>query len=115
MLVADNGASGYFRVDWFTPDGLSNWGDGRTFILGTEGFIELRKYMNLGEKSGSRVYLANNKEETSFDVRGKVGFPFFGQLILDCLNRTETAMKQEHAFKAAELAIKAQLMAEKIK
>ncbi|NLG87980.1 MAG: Gfo/Idh/MocA family oxidoreductase [Clostridiaceae bacterium] len=115
MLVVDNGASGYFRVDWFTPDGLSNWGDGRTFILGTEGFIELRKYMNLGEKSGSRVYLANNKEETSFDVRGKVGFPFFGQLILDCLNRTETAMKQEHAFKAAELAIKAQLMAEKIK
>ncbi len=59
--------------------------------------------------------MANNKEETSFDVRGKVGFPFFGQLILDCLNRTETAMKQEHAFKAAELAIKAQLMAEKIK
>jgi predicted dehydrogenase len=115
MLVADNGASGYFRVDWFTPDGLSNWGDGRTFILGTEGFIELRKYMNLGEKSGSRVYLANNKEETSFDVRGKVGFPFFGQLILDCLNRTETAMNQEHAFKAAELAVKAQLAAEVLK
>ena len=115
MLVADNGASGYFRVDWFTPDGLSNWGDGRTFILGTEGFIELRKYMNLGEKSGSRVYLANNKEETSFDVRGKVVFPFFGQLILDCLNRTETAMNQEHAFKAAELAVKAQLAAEVLK
>ena len=81
-----------------------------TFILGTEGFIELRKYMNLGEKAGSRVYLANNKEETSFDVRGKVGFPFFG-LILDCLNRTETAMNQ-NMFKAAELAVKAQLAAE---
>ncbi len=115
MLVADNGASGYFRVDWFTPDGLSNWGDGRTFILGTEGFIELRKNMNLGENSGSRVLLANHKEETSFDVRGKAGYPFFGQLILDCLNRTETAMTQEHAFKAAELCVKAQLMAEKLK
>ena len=73
MLVADNGASGYFRVDWFTPDGLSNWGDGRTFILGTEGYIELRKYINLGvENYGGKVYLANQKEETCIDVRGKV-------------------------------------------
>lgn len=115
MLVADNGASGYFRVDWFTPDGLSNWGDGRTFILGTEGYIELRKYINLGvEAAGGKVLLANQKEETCIDVRGKVGHPFFGQLILDCLNRTENAMTQEHAFKAAELSVKAQLLSAKL-
>ena len=117
MLIADNGASGYFRVDWFTPDGLQMWGDGRLFILGTEGFIELRKYMQLGEKSSisDHVYLANKSEETYFNVRGKVGFPFFGQLILDCLNRSENAMTQEHAFKAAELCVRAQMQAEKIK
>jgi predicted dehydrogenase len=115
MLVADNGASGYFRVDWFTPDGLSNWGDGRTFILGTEGYIELRKYINLGvENYGGKVYLANKTQETCIDVRGKVGYPFFGQLILDCLNRTENAMTQEHAFKAAELSVKAQMSAAKL-
>ncbi len=115
MLVADNGASGYFRVDWFTPDGLSNWGDGRTFILGTEGYIELRKYINLGvENYGGKVYLANKTEETCIDVKGKVGYPFFGQLILDCLNRTEYAMTQEHAFKAAELSVKAQMTAAKL-
>jgi predicted dehydrogenase len=116
MLVGDNGASNYFRVDWFTPDGLQMWGDGRLFILGTEGFIEQRKYMQLGEKNscGGHLYLANNNEETYYNVEGKVGYPFFGQLILDCLNRTENAMTQEHTFKAAELCVKAQMQAVKI-
>jgi len=116
VLVADNGATGYFRVDWFTPDGLQMWGDGRLFILGTEGFIEQRKYMQLGEKGshGGNVYLANRHEETYYNVEGKVGFPYFGRLILDCLNRTENAMTQEHAFKAAELCVRAQMQAVRI-
>ena len=111
-LLADNGATGYFRVDWFTPDALQMWGDGRTFILGTEGFIEQRKYMNIGTKEGpGHVFLANGKEETHINVAGKIGYPFFGQMILDCLNRTENAMTQEHAFKAAELCVRAQMQA----
>jgi len=117
MLVGKNGATHYFRVDWFTPDGLQSWGDGRSFILGTEGYIEQRKYMQLGEKQsrGGNVYLANGREETFYNVEGKVGYPYFGQLILDCLNRTENAMTQEHAFKAAELCVRAQMQAVKIK
>jgi predicted dehydrogenase len=112
-LVGDNGATQYFRVDWFTPDGLQTWGDGRSFILGTEGFIEQRKYVNLGLKDsgGNHLYLANGREERYYNVTGKVGYPYFGQLILDCLNRTENAMTQDHAFKAAELSIKAQMQA----
>ena len=35
-LRSDKGR-GYIRVDWFTPDALPNWGDGRLTILGTEG------------------------------------------------------------------------------
>lgn len=108
-LVGDNGATNYFRVDWFTPDGLSTWGDGRTFIIGTEGTIEIRKYVDLArETKGDHVYLVNKDGEQYFNVSGKVGFPFFGQLILDCMNRTETAMTQAHAFKAAELSLRAQ-------
>jgi predicted dehydrogenase len=115
MLLTDTGATGYFRVDWFTPDGLQMWGDGRSIILGTEGYIEQRKYMNLGTKDGpGHLFLANNKEETHYHVEGKVGYPFFGELILDCLNRTENAMTQDHAFKAAELCVKAQLQAKVI-
>ena len=111
-IVGDNGTTNYFRVDWFTPDGLGTWGDGRTIILGTEGYIELRKYINLGSSNTSdHVFLANGKGEYHYEVSGKVGYPYFGQLILDCMNRTENAMTQEHAFKAAELGVKAQLQA----
>jgi predicted dehydrogenase len=116
-LLADNGVSNYFRVDWFTPDGLGTWGDGRLTILGTEGFIEARKYHNIasGAPGGNHVYWANGEGEYYLDATGKVGYPYFGQLILDCLNRTENAMTQAHAFKAAELCVKAQLGADTVK
>ncbi|MDF2941967.1 MAG: hypothetical protein K0S01_825 [Herbinix sp.] len=111
-IVGDNGTTNYFRVDWFTPDGLSTWGDGRTIILGTEGYIELRKYVNVGTSTEpNHVFLVNGQGEQHYEVSGKVGYPFFGQLILDCIYRTENAMTQEHAFKAAELSVKAQLLA----
>ena len=114
-LLGDNGTSNYIRVDWFTPDGLGTWGDGRTVILGTKGYIELRKYIDVGrDKAGDNVYIVDDKGERYENVAGKVGFRFFGQLILDCLNRTENAMTQAHAFKAAELCLRAQLAARKI-
>lgn len=113
MITGKNGTSFYFRVDWFTPDGLRTWGDGRTLIIGTKGTIELRKYINVAEEPAVSdvVFLVNDKGEKRFDVCGKVGFPFFGQLILDCINRTENAMTQEHCFKAAELGVLAQMRA----
>lgn len=114
-LVADNGATGYFRVDWFTPDGLSNWGDGRVLLVGTDGYIECRKYLNLAtDPSGDHVYLVDSKGEHHFHVAGKVGFGFFGQLIRDCLDGTETAMSQAHILRAAELAVLAELNALRI-
>lgn len=117
VLVGDNGSTQHFRVDWFTPQGLSTWGDGRTFIQGTNGYIELRKYVNIGTGDGTadHVFLVNDAGEKHFQVSGKVGYPFFGQLILDCINRTENAMTQAHAFKAAELCVKAQMQAVKLK
>lgn len=114
-LVGDNGASNYVRVDWFTPEGMSVWGDGRTLLLGTKGMIELRKYTDIArERSGNHVYLVDESGEHHLHVEGKVGFPFFGQFILDCLNRTEKSMTQAHAFKAAELCLKAQAQAIRI-
>lgn len=113
-LRANNGASNYLRVDWFSPTGLSTWGDGRTFILGTEGYLELRKYTDVArESSKDHVYFVNSDKEHHLHVEGRVGFPFFNDLILDCLNRTENAMTQAHALKATELAIRAQRLADK--
>ena len=109
-LTGKNGTANYFRVDWFTPDGLRTWGDGRMFIVGTDGFIEVRKYVNLAseQNGGCHVYVVNGKGEKYLNAAGTTGFPFFGELILDCLNRTEKAMTQDHAFKAAELCLRAQ-------
>jgi predicted dehydrogenase len=114
-LVADNGATNYIRVDWLNPDGLRTWGDGRTFILGTAGYIELRKYLDVArEYEGDQLYLVDHKGEHHIRCHGEVGYPFFGQLILDCLEGTERAMTQEHAFKAAELCVQAQAAATRI-
>lgn len=114
-LVGDNGATQYFRVDWFTPEGLGTWGDGRTIILGTKGYIELRKYIDIARSTASNhLYLVDGEGEHLLELSGKVGCPFFGELILDCLNRTENAMTQAHAFKAAELCLKAQEQAVRV-
>jgi len=111
----DSGALSYTRVDWFTPDGLSSWGDGRTFIVGTAGTIELRKYVDVArEKTGDHVYIVDGKGERHLSVAGKVGYPFFGAFILDCINRTENAMTQAHAFKAAEICLRAQAAATRV-
>ena len=115
MLLRSDRASGFIRVDWYTPDGLPTWGDGRLVLLGTEGYIELRKYANIATDEGpGHVFLVDGKGEHHFNATGKVGYPFFGELILDCLNRTENAMTQAHAFKAAELCLIAQEKANRI-
>jgi predicted dehydrogenase len=113
--VGDNGVAGYHRVDWFTPSGLRTWGDGRTFLVGSDGYIEIRKYVDVArDPSGDHLFLVNADGERQIDVHGKVGFPFFGELILDCLDRRERAMTQAHAFAAAELALEAQARAVRI-
>lgn len=114
MVQGKNGAAHYFKVDWFTPDALRTWGDGRTFITGTEGTIEIRKYINVcdEEVKGDHVYLVNKDGEQYFNVSGKVGFPFFGQFILDMIHHTENAITQEHCLKAAELCVRAQMAAD---
>ena len=112
-ITGKNGTTNYFRVDWFTPDGLRTWGDGRTLILGTKGYIEIRKYIDVAREAegGNHVFLVNGDGEKYVNATGVTGYPFFGQLILDSLNRTENAMTQAHAFKAAELCLRAQAQA----
>lgn len=104
--------TGYVRVDWFTPDGLPTWGDGRLFIVGTEGTIELRKYIDVAGRPGTdHLFLTDRKGMQHIDCTG-LDLPYGRQLAADIRDRTETAMGQEHCFKAMELALKAQALAE---
>ncbi|MEL6531543.1 MAG: Gfo/Idh/MocA family oxidoreductase [Pseudomonadota bacterium] len=103
---------GYIRVDWYTPDALPTWGDGRLSILGTEGSIELRKYVDLaGRPGGDHLVLANRDRAEVIDAR-EAGLPYFARLVADIQNRTETAMPQSHPFEVMRLALTAQQMAE---
>lgn len=114
-LLGANGATCSIRVDWLNPDGARVWGDSRTMILGTDGYLELRKSHDLCRDPGSdHVYLVNHQGEHHLQVAGRVGFSYFGQLIRDCLDRTCTAMSPAHTFKAAELALLAQQQARRL-
>lgn len=114
VVVRGNGGVGYIRVDWFTPDGLGVWGDGRMFITGNDGYIELRKYIDLaGRAGGEHLFLIDQKGTTYIDCK-EVPLPYATLLIEDILNRTETAMTQTHSFLAMELAIKAENQADRL-
>ena len=114
MLLSGDGGTGYVRVDWFTPDGLSSWGDGRLTILGTDGFIEIRKNVDIGgHPGGDHLFIVDQRETRYVDCKN-IELPFGPQLLDDIRNRTQTAMPQAHAFLASELALNAQAQARSI-
>ncbi|MCA6472701.1 MAG: Gfo/Idh/MocA family oxidoreductase [Chitinophagaceae bacterium] len=111
VMIRGNKGTGYIRVDWFTPDALGSWGDGRLTILGTDGYIEVRKNIDIaGPAGGNHLYLVNHKETRFIDCNNDT-LPFGNLFVDDVLNRTETAMSQQHCFLATELALLAQQQA----
>lgn len=114
VLLRGNGGTGFIRVDWFTPKGLGVWGDGRLTILGTDGYIELRKYVDVaGRPGGDHLFLVDGKGQQHMDC-SKEPLPYGPHLVQDILNRTETAMPQAHCFLATELALKAEALATRV-
>ena len=114
-LIGENGATGYIRVDWFTPQSFPVFGDGKVVILGTKGTIELRKYIDVGVNGVTETVLLSTEEESrKFSVKGQIEKPFFRNIIKDCLHRTYTASDIERTLYTMELAITAQQKAQKI-
>jgi hypothetical protein len=108
MILRGDRGLGYVRLDWFTPKGLGTWGDGRLFILGTDGYIEIRKYTNVAvNKQGNNLFIVNNKEARYIDCNN-MRLPFGPQFVADVVNRTHIAQDQTQCLLAAELVIKAQ-------
>ena len=113
-MLRGSGGSGYMRLDWFTPDGLNTWGDGRLTVLGTDGYIEVRKNVDIATSrtGGDHLFLVDQKETRYIDCKDQQ-LPYGGQLVDDILNRTETAMPQVHCFLAMELALQAEKQAQR--
>lgn len=111
VMLRGDGGTGYVRVDWYTPKGLPVWGDGRLTILGTEGYIELRKYIDVaGRPGGDHLFLVDQKGMTHIDCKDEP-LPYGARLLADVRDRTQTAMRQEHCFLATELALQAEAKA----
>jgi predicted dehydrogenase len=111
VLLRSDRAQGYVRVDWYTPDGLPTWGDGRLVILGTEGTIELRKYVDIAGRDGTdHLFLVDKAGTRHVDCRD-APLPYYAALVRDVAERSETAMPQAHCFKVMELALQAQAQA----
>jgi predicted dehydrogenase len=114
MLLASASGRGYARLDWYTPDGLPTWGDSRLTILGTDGFIELRKNVDLAGRPGTDHLFLVDKASTRYIDCGGAELPYYSRLIADVRDRTQTAMAQSHCFKVMELALKAQAAATRV-
>jgi predicted dehydrogenase len=111
MVLRGNRGFGYVRLDWFTPDGVGTWGDGRLFILGTDGYMEVRKYTNIAvSHQGNNLFVVDNKQARYIDCNAMT-LPFGPQFVADIVNRTHTAQNEHEALLAAELVIKAQMNA----
>jgi predicted dehydrogenase len=108
MVLRGDRGFGYVRLDWFTPDGLGTWGDGRLFILGTNGYMEVRKYTNVAvSRQGNNLFVVDGKQARYIDCNN-MPLPFGPQFVSDIVNRTHTAQNQDEALLAAELVVKAQ-------
>ncbi|MEK1873694.1 MAG: Gfo/Idh/MocA family oxidoreductase [Rhizobium altiplani] len=114
VLLRSEKASGYVRVDWFTPEALPTWGDGRLTILGTEGYIELRKYIDIAGRPGKdHLFLVNGTEMTHIDCSGEK-LDYFDAFAADVRDRTETAMSQAHVYEVCRLSLEAQSRAARL-
>ena len=102
-----NHSRGYIRVDWFTPEGLPTWGDGRLFITGTAGTIELRKYVDIEGRSGTDHLFLCDRQGTRYIDCSNEPITFFNKLVQDIQDRTETAISHAHAFTVCRLALDA--------
>lgn len=111
ILLRSAHGNGYIRVDWYTPDGLSTWGDGRCTILGTDGYIELRKYVDIAGRDGTDHLFLVDREATRHIDCSDAPLPYYERLIADVFERTESAMAQAHCFKVCELALEAEARA----
>jgi predicted dehydrogenase len=108
MMLRGDAGFGYVRLDWFTPQGLGTWGDGRLFILGTDGYMEIRKYADIaGRKGGNHLFIVDAKQARYIDCNN-LTLPFGPQFISDIVNRTHVAQDQTQCLLAAELVIRAQ-------
>jgi predicted dehydrogenase len=105
-------ALGYVRVDFSSPEALGTWGDAKVVVTGTKGYIELRAHIDIAGRPGvGHLFLVNDHGPQYIDCND-VRLPYGAALLDDVANGTQTACPQWRYFKVAEIALRAQALAE---
>jgi predicted dehydrogenase len=111
VSLEGDGGLGWFRVDWYTPDSINTAGDIRLFVLGTDGYMEMRKYVDPAGRPGGEHLLIVNHEGVRIVETSDVPLTFASKFLDDVRDRTETAISQQRSFLVTRLATEAQLHA----
>jgi predicted dehydrogenase len=111
LLLRTDAATGYARVDWYTPQGLPTWGDLRLFVVGSEGTLEVRKNLDVaGREGASHLFVVDTAGARHLDCVAEP-LPFAAAFLRDVAERTQTALPSEHCVQASEIALRAQALA----
>ena len=112
IVLRSRRVRGYARVDWMTPDGLGEWGDVRTMITGTKGYLDVRKTVDIGRpESWDVLYVVDSRGIERIECEHAPP-DFYSKLIADVHDRTDRSIPHEISFRTMELAIRAQEFAE---
>jgi predicted dehydrogenase len=113
VTLRGGGMTGTMRMDWFTPDGLADWGDGRLFLVGTEGTLELRKNLDLDGRPGGDHMFVTNRQQTRHVDAGSTPATYYRDFVADMRDRAGRVMEAGQVFSACRLALRCQAEAER--
>lgn len=100
--------TGTMRLDWFTPDGLPDWGDGRLFLVGTEGTLELRKNLDIAGRAGGDHMFVANRQRTRYQDCSLLPVSSYRDFLEDVRDRGERVTDGGRVFSVCRLALRCQ-------
>jgi predicted dehydrogenase len=111
LVLSTPSVRGYVRLDWFTPDGLPTWGDGRLFVVGTEGTLELRKNLDIEGRPGTDHLFVANRTATRYVDCSAMPVTYYRDFVAGVASGRHTVMPQPQVFAVCRLALQAQASA----
>jgi predicted dehydrogenase len=114
VSLQGNAGLGWFRVDWHGPESIQVPGDIRLFLLGTDGYMEMRKYYDPAGRPGGEHLFVVDRNGAHFVDTSDVPLTFGTRFLDDVRNRTETSISQDRSFLVIRLATQAQLNARRL-
>lgn len=111
VLLRTPTATGFARVDWFSPGGIPTWGDVRLFVVGTAGYLEARKNVDIGgQPGGDHLLLVTERETRRFDCQ-RDELTVMADFLDGVRDGVARGLSTEHSLAVCDLAARVQAAA----